>query len=76
MINHAKDFCNELWEKAFDAMERLKSSLRKFYGRYGVLIMTICSDSLHRSAITLAHELEFVTELDPLPEFRDVPMEY
>ena len=66
-------------------MERLKSSLRKFYGRYGDLKspspkcymtfwdMTIYSDTLNWSDITpiceLITELDLITDLTLLPNF-------
>ena len=76
-------------------MEPSKRSM-KFYGRYGILFnntktpsseccttfwsMTIYSDTLHRSGITLSHdivtELHFVTEFDQFTEFREISIEH
>ena len=67
--------------------ERLRSSLRKFYGRYGNLIkqyeapspecyttfwmMTIYSDTLHWSGITQI--FDHITDLDLITEFDFLP---
>ena len=70
-------------------MERLKSSLRKFYGRYGDLIKhyevslsqmlhdTIYNDTLNWSDITpiceLITELDFITDFDLITKFWRFP---